>query len=459
MEIEVFIMATYTNQDLSYNKHQTVKVYDPNGNFIDVIRDAPYLSGYKENINAAADTVRFTLPRPIDAYDGQYQPGSKDTIVLGNNVQWWLYGAGLPASGLLRYSGKIDTVTPKLDEQGGEVVEVVVTPYSQVLGDHAITSTVTFGTAGSSSTYIDTGQIFTAFFSGSYVDASGTRQTLADSITGQPYGYPYTLDPMSAAFTGNKVQFAFQNQNLLSVISNVLLLSPANYYVVMNQNQTVYLGQLLFTPQYTLRLGQHISTIEFPQDNVPRKNVAVLQGKGVQGKYTGSSVATLGQRVYFKSDNRIVDATTAQDLANGLGAVYDQTVIRAKIKIPDYRGDQQPGLGFDIEQFKVGQTLKVVDGRATPNSITGGGSLWGSMIWGRDKWGTNSPAPAVWGNFNWGATVWGANVGAIFNQVVSIQTIEYNYFSATLEVGFRSPTLNRKLYDLESRLNDATLVQ
>lgn len=451
-------MATYTNQDLSYNKAMIIKVYDTTGKFIDVIRDAPYLTSYKENINAAADTVRVTLPRPIDAYDGQYQPSSKNTLVLGNNVQWWLYGVGLPTSGLLKYSGKIDTITPKLDEQGGETVELVITPYSQILGDHAITSTVTFGTAGNSSTYIDTGQMLASLFTGSYVDSTGATQTVIDSITGEPYMSPYTLDPTSIAYTGNKASFAFQNQDMFSTVSNILLLSPANYYVRMNQGQTAYFGQLAFTPKYTLRLGQHISSIEFPSDNVPRKNVDVVQGKAVQGKYTGSSVSSLGQRVYFKSDNRITDATIVQDLANGLGAVYDQTVIRAKIKIPDYRGDQQQGLGFDIEKFKVGETLKITDNRAPVSSITGGGSLWGSFVWGRDKWGANSPVSATWGSFTWGHAVWGSTIAAIFNQVVAIQTIQYDYFSVTLEVGFRSPTLNRKLYDLEARLNDATLV-
>lgn len=451
--------AAVSTQSFLLNKFQVVKVYDTNGNFIDVIRDAPYLSGYKEQINAAADNVKLVLPRPVDAYDGSYQPGSKNTIVLGNNVQWWLYGLGLPSGGLLRYSGVIDTVTPKIDENGSETVEIVVTPYSQlVLGDHGITSTVTYGTAGSSGTYVDTGAIFSSFFTGSYANSSGATVSTIDAITGNPYCYPYTIDPTSSVATGQKTQFAFQNQNMSSAIQNILALSPSNYYFRMNQDQTVYFGKVPANPTYILRLGQHITSLQYNVDNVPRKNVIFVQGKGVSAKYVGSSVSTIGQRVYYKSDNRITDVNTAQTLANGLGAIYDQQFVRATVKIPDYRGDGYPGIGFDIEQFQVGQTVKIEDMRASGAAISGAGAVWGSLIWGDSKWGSPGAQNTLWGSFNWGGSVWGANVGSIFNVVVPIMSIQYDYWSVTLELGFRQPTLNRKLFDLEARFADATLV-
>src|SRR5262249_5254151 len=153
--------------------------------------------------------------------------------------------------------------------------EVVITPLNQVLGDHAVTATVTFGTAGNSSTYIDTGVIFQSFFTGSYVNSAGTTVSTIDAITGNPYGSPFTMASMSAAYTNYKTQYAFQNQTLLSALSNVLLLGPANYFFRMNPNKTVYFGPIPTLPTYTLRLGQHVTSIEFPSDNVPRKNVVV----------------------------------------------------------------------------------------------------------------------------------------------------------------------------------------
>src|SRR5256885_10267032 len=131
--------AMSSSYDTFYTKCQIVKVYDSTGLFLDTIRDAPYLS-CKENINSAADTVKFTLTRPIDAFDGAGQPGSKNTIVSGNIVQWWIYGAGIISSGLLKFQGIIDEISPKLDENGGGSDEVKVPPQKHVMGGQWIST-------------------------------------------------------------------------------------------------------------------------------------------------------------------------------------------------------------------------------------------------------------------------------------------------------------------------------
>ncbi len=451
----------HSNRDATLNKYQVIKVYASDRvTFLGLINDATYITGIKSNINAADDAIHIILPRAIDAYNGANQPGSDNTIVMGNNIQIWVYGAGIASSGILKFNGFIDNINPKLDENGSQSVDVLVTPYSQLaLGDAAVTSTVTFGTAGTSSTYIDTGVIFQSFFSGSYTDSTGTVQSTVDADTGNPYCYPYTLDPSSVALTQQKTQYAFQNQDMLSTLSTDLQLSPPNYFFRMNQNLTTFFGVTPSTPTYTLLLGQHITSIEFPQDNVPRKNVIVVKGKGVSGKYIGSSVSSIGKRIYFKADNRITDSNTAQQLANGLGAIYDRTIIRAKVKIPDYRGDAMPGLGYDIEKFKVGETVKIVDARAPASSATGAGSVWGSFIWGQGKWGAaSSGMPTIWGSFNWGQATWGNSLGTIFNTVVPIMSVQYDFHSAILELGWKAPALNKKIFDIEAALSDATLV-
>lgn len=454
----ILIAHTYTSQDASINKFQVVKCYDPNMNFIDVIRDAPFLS-CKENISAAADTVSLTLPRAIDAFDGAGQPGSMNTIVKGNILQWWLYGAGLPANGLLKFNGKIDEISPTLEESGAEYVEVTVTPFSQILGDHGVgTTPVVFGTAGNSATYVDTAVVLSAFFTGSYYDRTGTLISVLDPVTGLPYGDPYTMDPASLVSTGQFIQFPFQSQKLISVVTNILALSTNAYFLRMNQDKTALFGAIPSDPTHTLLLGQNISSISYSMSDIPRKNVIIIQGAGsVKATATGSSVETIGERVYLKSDNRITDNTTAQLMANGILSILDRETVRAKIKVPDYRGSAQSGLGYDIEAFKVGQTVKIVDARAPSTSTAGVGAKWGSAIWGTSKWG-NPAGVTIWGAFNWGGSNWSASVGSIFNQVVTIVSIDYKYHYVELELGARQPSLSRALFDLEIRTQDATLV-
>src|SRR2546430_2109636 len=445
-------------QDANISKFQTVKVFLPDGTFLDVIRDAPYLS-CQENINAAASTVKMTLYRAIDAFDGAGQPGSKNTIVSGNIIQYWLYGVGLPASGLLKFQGIIDEISPKLDENGGESVEVTVTPYSQILGDHGITSTVTFGTPGTASTYIDSASIFRAFFTGSYTDSTGASVSVVDALTGKPYGDPYTMAPGSLTTTGQMAAFPFQNQKLIAALETVRSMNTANIFYRPNQDKTIFLRSIPSDPTHTLLLGQHISSIEYGISNVPRKNVIVVQGAGSvkATAFDAVSIAAIGQRIFLKTDTRITSNDIAQVIANGLLDQMNRETVRAKVKVPDYRGSPQTGLGYDIETFQVGQTVKILDVRAPSTSTVGTGDRWGSMVWGTGKWG----APAgktIWGALNWNEAPWRARVGRIFITVGVMASVSYNYFYVELELGARAPTLSRAMFDLEMRVQEATLL-
>lgn len=440
--------SSYTSQDATIFKSQVVKVYTNAGNFIASVPDAPYLTGFTEAINAAPTSLTLSLPRAIDAYGGANMPNSNGTVVQGNVWKWYVYGPGLPTNGLLRYQGILDTIRPHIDSNGGEQVELTITPYGQILGDHGIIGPINYGTAGSSGTYVDTGTIFSSWFT-----------TQIDAITGHAYGYPFTLDPTNIATTGNTTQFAFQNQNFLSALTTTLLLSPANYFFRMNMDSTTSFNQYaLTTADYTLKLGQHISTMEYALDNVPRKNLIVVQGKGVSATAQGSSISSIGQRILIKSDNRITDTHTAQLLANGLLAYYDRPQVRAKVTIPDYRGDGLFGLGFDIEKFKVGQTVKIIDAKAPSTSIATSPSIWGGFKWGSGYWDIAPSQPAIWGVFKWGYTDWGFSVGSIFQTPVPIVALTYNWHSIDLELGFRQPSLSRALLNLETQFQEATLV-
>ncbi len=442
-------MPSYSNMDATIQKSQIIKVYQPDGaTFIDVIKDAPYLQ-FQDQVSASPSAVQLTLPRRIDAYDGSNMPNSRMTIVLGNVLKWYMFGPALPSTGLLKYQGVIDTILPQIDDSGGETVQITVTPFGSILGDHGIIGPITFGTSGSPGTYVDSGTIFSSFFT-----------TEVDAITGHAYGYPFTLDSTNPATTGNTVSFSFQNQTLLSVLQNTLLLSPANYFFRMNPDKTTTFNQYpLSAPTYTLKIGQHIASIQYALDNVPRKNVIVVTGAGtVQAVAVGSSVAQIGARYYYKSDTRITDTNTAQTLANGLLAFFDQTQIRTKVKIPDYRGDAYAGIGFDIEQFKVGQSVQILDTKAPKIAVLNAPSVWGNFNWGAGPWGATPAQLAIWGLFNWGQTTWGFNVGSVFNQVVPIVAINYYWNYVELELGFRQPSISRAIFNLQSKLSDITLL-
>lgn len=424
-----------------------VRAYQNDGvTFIDVIRDAPLLSGFTEAVNSATKAIKVVLPRRVDAYDGIGQINSRGTVAPGNVWKWTLYGPGLPTTGLLRYQGYIDAIEPKIDESGGETVEVTITPFSQIMGDHGILGPLNYGTANTPASYIDTGIMFSSLFT-----------TAIDPFTSQPYGYPFTLDPTNPPSTGISAQYAFQNQTLSSATEQILLMSSTNWFTRPNPNTTMTFNTYPTTATHTLMLGQHITSLDYAIDNTPRKNLIIMQGKGVVATAAGASIATVGQRVYIKTDSRITDQNTAQQTANGILALYDRLQVRTKVKIPDYRGDLEPGIGYDIEKFKPGQTVRILDAKAPPSSVNNAGSQWGSMVWGRDKWGVIATA-SVWGAMTWGNGFWGTTVGDIFHQVVPIVSIDYYYNYVELSLGWRQPSLARNVHALEARLNDYTVI-
>lgn len=444
-------MPSYSTQDASINKMQLVKAYDPSGNFLGIIGDAPYLTGITDAVGAATTAHTAKLPRKIDAYDGAGQPGSAGTVASGNIWKWYMYGPGLPATGLLRYQGIIDAIAPAIDASGGESVSVTITPYNAILGDHSIVGPIAFGTSGVTSTYVDTMAMFNAWFNGSQLDPG----------TSLAYGSPFTLDPANLLATGNRAMFSYQNQTLLAALNNVLLLSPANWYFRLNNTNLLatFKQYSIAAPNHYLKIGQHFSQISYAVDNTPRKNVILIQGAGsIQAVARGASVATIGPRSYMKQDSRITDQNTANLLAAGLLAFYDRPQVRAKVTIPDYRGDRLPGLGYDIELFQPGQTVVILDSKASATTSTGPASTWGQFVWGRDKWGGLSQTPTVWGQFTWGQAAWGTTPGAIFNTIVPIVAVTYNYHSVELELGFRQPSILRALYALEAQFNDTTLI-
>ena len=421
-------MATGFN-DLSVLKQQQVMVYTPSGTFLDVWQDAPLLAGFKEIINGATQPLKITLPRSFDNFDQVGAPGSGGTVAQGNIVQYWLYGAGLPANGLLRFQGVIDTYEPQIDSNGAETVAVTITPFDSVLGDRGITSaSVAFGTPGTSSTYVDPVTFLTYFLSNN------------DPVTGSPYLSPLTADPTNPTSSGVTVQFTFVNETMLDVFTQMLFCLPANWFYRINPNKTITLNVSPSSAQHTLFIGQNLVNPSYSQDWMNLRNViafmgGILNGSTIYLTAKGSDIATFGERIKLVNESRITDSNTATTFVNGYLNVFDRVSFRAKIRVPDYRGSlAQSGLGYDIESFQVGDTVQILDSLSSNNAKA---SLWNQSHWDVDYW-DSSP-------------------GAALNQVTIIQSIDYYFDYVDLELGLPQPSQDRALFDVMNRLQLYTI--
>src|SRR5579885_1950374 len=253
--------------DLSGYKQQIVRAYQPDGvTFINQITDAPLLAGFKESINSAIQPLRVTLPRKFDSFDEAGISGNLGTIGLGNIWQYWLYGPGLPSTGLLRYQGVVDRYEPQITENGEESVVVTLTPQSAAVGDQGLTGVQQFGSPNQSGTWPDPITHFTYWF------------THNDPITGQPYVFPLTLDPTNPTSSGTTSQYTYSQQNMLSVFNTVIQQLPANWFWRPNPDLTTTLNVAPVTAQHQFIIGRHIVAPTYSKDVTQLSNYIQVLG-------------------------------------------------------------------------------------------------------------------------------------------------------------------------------------
>jgi hypothetical protein len=266
---------SFVNQN--YYKHQTVYVYAPDGKtFIDVLRDAPLLAGFKETINSGTSPLRVRLPRSFDFYDQAGVINSRGTIAQGNVVKYYLFGPTLPQLGLLRFQGSIDTVEPEINDKGEESVTITLVPFSSILGDHGITQDIQFSLPNQSNTYQDAVLMMKWFFFNK------------DVITGQTYTYPLTWDATNPTSSGNAGSQRFSNQTVGSIFDSLILMMPANWYYRINPDLSVTVNVPPLTATHTLYVGKNISNPQYRMDWSNLKNVVVFQGGTLNGTTTGT---------------------------------------------------------------------------------------------------------------------------------------------------------------------------
>jgi hypothetical protein len=420
-----------TSQNVAIYKQQQVLVFTPSGQFLGTWPDAPLLAGFKEVINGATSPLQISLPRAFDNFDQQGAPGSRGTVAQGNVVQYWLYGPNLPSTGLLRFQGIIDSYEATINEHGAQSVNIILTPFDSVLGDHAVTSDagVTFGTAGQPSTYVDPVAMAKWFFQNN------------DSLTGIPYMAPLTWAASNPSSSGVTAQFWFTRETMLNCMTSILYMLPPNWFFRVNPDKTFTLNVAPTTAQHIFYVGQNIVNPSYRQDWTQLKNVVVLKYGSPTSSTTyqyvvvnGTDIATFGERVDLEEETRVTDTATATTLADGYLSQNDRVTLRIKVRVPDYRGSfAQPGLGYDIETLHVGDTVQIID----PLSETV----------------VSSTSQSLWDEAHWDVDYWDFAPGQGLSQVVQIQSLSYHFDYVDLELGLMQPSQDRNVFLIEQALN------
>ncbi|MBF6588927.1 MAG: hypothetical protein IVW57_00165 [Ktedonobacterales bacterium] len=481
-------------------KQQMVLVFDARMRFIDVWRDAPLLSGIKFAINSATQPLRVQLPRGFDNFDEAGVGSNRGTIAQGNIVQYWLFGSGLPVTGLLKFQGVIDSYEPQISENGEESLTVTITPFDAVLGDQGLIGQQSFATPNVRASYVDPITMFNWWFANS------------DPLTSLPYASPLTLASGNPTTSGNNAAYTFASQSLKSIFDTIIQMLPANWFYRTNADKTAVLNVSPTTAQHQFVIGQHITAPQYRKDWTTLRNIAQCIGNGLATALTtglangtnytslavtplpcalavgqtliinasgapvqtvtvsaaasqnatsvsvnsftanaayaaqtrvtiwvaaiaqGTDLSTFGPRKIQVVDNRVTDQATAAIIAQALLNNYDRVLIRTKLRIVDYRGDTQTGIGYDIETILPGDSCQIVDPDVQVSST-------------------------LWDVSQWDTAYWDYSPGAALDQVVVIVSVSYAFDYVDLEIASLAPNQDVALVTLQSQLQDFTLGQ
>ena len=440
------------------NKRFYYKVFTSAGVYIttwsvDVISNP----SFKSVINGGLAELQITLGRKFNSID---ETDADRDINFRNEVQLWISDKEAPL-GLCIYSGYISDYSPYLDGKDeyikisvlGYVADLEASDFVDSNGNTAIQyptaaltgiiDTMTIATVGINYTvgeYVTITQAGTsndATLRVKTIDAGGGITSYDSFVGGTDYYVENGVSTSAGVGTGFTVNInsimpsSFSNYDPGDIISDILtkaatkitagdidLTGQVIYYVYNNTTarQAIdkareysladwywYVGAdnlLNFkqanttTPDHTLFIEKHILKIDTQKTMRDLKNEVRFIGgfydntvidvgppivlrPPTNSLYTpntqlykiyqdAASIATYGKRSHVIIDKSVIDEDTADAQANKFLTENSEPAVRATVEVIDSNGDDSPG--YDIESLHPGDTVKIIDPRTIDNS-------------------------------------------------------------------------------------------
>lgn len=261
-----------------------------------------------------------------------------------------------------------------------------------------------------------------------YVRFRLTLATADVSITPSVSSLLFSAQSASIATTNTVVSYAFRQNTIREAIDQCVKLAPAYYYWrVAADNQFIFAQRNTNVIDHTLILQRDISKFQITRSAKSLRNSFYFLGGANTFTKTErtSSKAQYGKRVERQQDERVTDNNSAGIIARTFLDLYDHPVIVGEITVVDSNGDDNSG--YDIEKFRVGQIVKIVDPTRPAEQ-----SLWDQMVWDVSSW--DFPITAAIG-----APLW-------------IVSIDYSLDRAVLELAFQPPDVAKRIEDINRNL-------
>lgn len=367
-------------------KRYLYKVYDPDGNYIEVWKDVISELNYTHEINTIGSTTSIELARnsdtlgtttaPLLTEDGQVveteagqpilvttqsknQIGSGSSVDYNNRVDIYVfYGSVDP---LLTEDGE-----PIMTEDGEEILAELGAPNGRRIftgfvseinsrygnSETTIVQLTSYGWDLDQFPLTQAGKTTVTFNSTDPSDIARTSIDLfrTDSAT---YGTYTDRTDSSIDTTGTVVSYTFRSNTYKEVLDKTLELMPSNwYYRIGLGDNTVYYRERRTTPTHLFYLGKHIKALDLRGSIMDSTNRVLFTGGGDPALYldrTEVPADRTRRTLKVLSDSRVTLQDSAEIIADGEIENSNKLLFRTSIEILSVQ--------YDIESIDVGDTV------------------------------------------------------------------------------------------------------
>ena len=367
-------------------KRYLYKVYDPDGNYIEVWKDVISELNYTHEINTIGSTTSIELARNSDtvgvsisplltesgqnittedgldllvATESKNQIGSGSSVDYNNRVDIYaFYGRVEPL-----YTESMEEILTEDDEvlladigapNGVRVFTGFISEINSRYGNSETTlvQLTSYGWDLDQFPLTQAGKTTVAFNS---QDPSVIAQTAVDLFRTDSSAYGTYTDrtDSSISTTGTVVSYTFRSNTYKDVLDKTLQLMPYNwYYRIGLGDNTVYYRERQSTPTHLFYLGKHIEALDLRGSIMESTNRVLYTGGGDPALYLDrSDVPADRTRRTLKvmSDSRVTLLDSAEIIADGEIENSNKRLFRTGIEILSGQ--------YDIESINVGDTV------------------------------------------------------------------------------------------------------
>jgi len=392
-------------------KSYQYRVYDNNNSFITSWNDVTSNPEFNTYINKGPSEMVVSLARPFNDF------GEALDVNFDNRVDVVVHDRdATTTSGMLLYSGFISGYDPSF-RGSKEEVNITLLPYSTRLGFDVLT--------------VSGGLTTQANFNS--VDPSFIAETIFDNYTTTASGIvDYTASSVDS--TGTVVSYDFNAATYRDAVEKVIELTPKDWYWRVDPDNTYYLKKKNLSADHTLSIGREVQDINIFKNSEQIVNVVLFTGGELDNgsplylEYRNTaSIEAYGRRVRKVQDGRVTKESTAQTIAEKI--INDKGVpdVRVRIVVNDNNIDRT--FGYDIESFKVGETVSISD--PDQNVVE---SLWDVSKFDEDFW-------------DFAQTY-------VLSESLQINAISYSPDRVVLDLSSRNPEVAKRIQDVDRNLSN-----